>query len=114
MVSVPETTAAGIRERLRDLSEMVMRTRAGFDAAGALPDDLYRQLAAIGMFRLWLPAALGGPELSALDFMDVVEDAAALDGTIGWLVGNGGGMGRVGAYLPIDSAHQIFGDPTPS
>lgn len=76
-----------------------------------MPDDLYRCLAEAGLFRLWLPTALGGPELSALDFMDVVEDAAALDGAVGWLVGNGGGMGRVGAYLPVDCAQEIFSDP---
>ncbi|WP_137127728.1 acyl-CoA dehydrogenase family protein [Roseomonas sp. HF4] len=104
-------SAAGFRAQLRDLAETVAFERAGFDAAGRLPDALYRKLAAIGLFRLWLPAALGGPELTALDFMDVVEEAAALDGTIGWLVGNGGGMGRAGAYLPVDCAWQIFADP---
>ncbi len=30
--------------------------------------------------------------------MTVVEHAAALDGTIGWLVGNGGGISRAGGY----------------
>ena len=103
--------AADFRRQLQELSETVAQARAGFDSAGHLPDDLYGSLAAIGLFRLWLPAALGGPELSALDFMDVVEEAAALDGAIGWLVGNGGGMGRVGAYLPIDCAREIFADP---
>lgn len=96
--------------QLRELSETVAQQRGGFDSAGRLPDDLYRKLSALGLFRLWLPAALGGPELSALDFMDVVEEASALDGTIGWLVGNGGGMARVGAYLAVDSAQEIFAD----
>ncbi|MFT7599717.1 MAG: alkylation response protein AidB-like acyl-CoA dehydrogenase [Acidimicrobiales bacterium] len=98
-------------EQLRELSATVAQERAGFDSAGRLPDDLYRKLSALGLFRMWLPAALDGPELSALDFMDVVEEASALDGTIGWLVGNGGGMGRVGAYLPIECAQEIFADP---
>ncbi len=111
MDSVGEMSAADFLGRLRELSETVTQERAGFDSAGRLPDDLYRRLAEIGLFRLWLPAALGGPELSALDFMDVVEEASALDGTIGWLVGNGGGMGRVGAYLPVDCAREIFKDP---
>ena len=43
--------------------------------------------------------------------MDVVEDAAALDGAVGWLVGNGGGMGRVGVYLPVECAQEVFCDP---
>ncbi len=43
--------------------------------------------------------------------MDVVEAASALDGTVGWLAGNGGGMARVGAYLPAESAREIFDDP---
>jgi alkylation response protein AidB-like acyl-CoA dehydrogenase len=76
-----------------------------------LSDGLFEQLARLGLFRLFLPAALGGPELSALEFMEVVESASALDGTVGWLVGNGGGMGRAGAYLPTASAREIFDDP---
>lgn len=111
MDSVGEMSAAGFLDRLRELSETVAQERVGFDSDGRLPDDLYRRLAAIGLFRLWLPVALGGPELSALDFMDVVEEASALDGTIGWLVSNGGGMARAGAYLPVDSAREIFRDP---
>jgi len=104
-------SVADFRGRLRDLSETVAQERAGFDSAGRLPDDLYGRLAAVGLFRLWLPVGLGGPELSALDFMDVVEEAAVLDGAIGWLVGNGGGMARAGAYLPVNSAQEIFADP---
>lgn len=104
-------STADIRAALQRLSGKVAEQRAGFDAAGRLPDELFGALAEIGLFRLWLPAALGGHELSALDFMDVVEDAAALDGTIGWLVGNGGGMGRVGAFLSEDCAREIFADP---
>lgn len=111
MDRVGETSVAGFRERVRELSGTVAQERPAFDTAARLPDELYGRLAAIGLFRLWLPRALGGPELSALEFMDVVEEASALDGAIGWLVGNGGGMARAGAFLPIDSARRIFADP---
>jgi alkylation response protein AidB-like acyl-CoA dehydrogenase len=102
---------AALVARVQGLSASVARQRGAFDSAGRLPDGLFGELAALGLFRLWLPAALGGPELSALEFMDVVEAAAALDGTVGWLAGNGGGMGRAGAFLPVDRARQIFTDP---
>ena len=105
------TTAADLCERLRELAPTVAGQRANFDAGGQLPDALFRALAGLGMFRLWLPADLGGCELSAFDFMDVVEEASALDGAIGWLVGNGGGMGRVGAFLTEGRAREIFDDP---
>lgn len=98
-------------ERVTELSDAVAAQRSRFDSDGRLPDDLFDELANLGLFRLWLPAALGGPQLSALEFMDVVEAAAALDGTIGWLVGNGGGMGRVGAFVSAESAREIFCDP---
>lgn len=103
--------APALVERVDNLSEVVARQRGGFDSDGRLPDELFNELATLGLFRLWLPAAVGGLELSALEFMEVVESAAALDGTIGWLVGNGGGMGRVGAYLPVESAQEIFSHP---
>ena len=94
------------------LAAAVAEHRSDFDSNGRLPDDLFAQLATLGLFRLLLPSPLGGPGLSALEFMDVVEAASALDGTIGWLAGNGGGMARVGAFLPPESAREIFDDPS--
>jgi alkylation response protein AidB-like acyl-CoA dehydrogenase len=105
------STAADLCAHLRNLAPIVAAQGADFDKDGQLPDALFETLAGLGMFRLWLPADLGGHELSALDFMDVVEEASALEGAIGWLVGNGGGMGRVGAFLSEECAREIFDDP---
>jgi hypothetical protein len=38
--------------------------------------------------------------LSPAEFMQVVEAASAMDGSIGWIMANGGGMSRVAGYLP--------------
>lgn len=103
--------AAELTAGVHGLAAAVAEHRSDFDANGRLPDDLFEQLARLGLFRLLLPSSLGGPGLSALEFLDVVEAASALDGTIGWLAGNGGGMARVGAYLPAESAREIFDDP---
>lgn len=105
-------TARDLAAGLSELAAAVAEQRSTFDSEGRLPDSLFEQLAALGLFRLLLPASLGGHGLSALEFMDVVEGAAALDGTIGWLAGNGGGMARVGGYLPEVSAREIFDDPS--
>ncbi len=97
--------------RARDLAPLVQAHRAAFDRERRLPEPGFAALAEAGLFRLFLPAALGGPELSALEFMRVVEAAAELDGSIGWLVGNGGGMSRAGGYLPEPVARPWFDDP---
>lgn len=109
--AISSARSSSLAERVTGLSDAVAAQRSGFDADGRLPDDLFNELASLGVFRLWLPAALGGLELSALEFMEVVEAAAALDGTIGWLAGNGGGMSRVGAFISAESAQEIFSDP---
>jgi alkylation response protein AidB-like acyl-CoA dehydrogenase len=103
--------ALELETRVRELAPVVAEHRREFDSDGQLPDHLVEQLAALGLFRLLLPTSLGGHGLSALEFMGVVEAAAALDGTIGWLVGNGGGMSRAGGYLPEESTREIFDDP---
>ena len=104
--------ALELAAEIQGLATVVAQSRNEFDSNGRLPDHLFEQLAALGLFRLLLPASLGGPGLSALEFMDVVEAAAALDGTVGWLTGNGGGMARAGGYLPAESAREIFDDPS--
>jgi alkylation response protein AidB-like acyl-CoA dehydrogenase len=90
---------------------LIAQHRATFDQERRLPDIVFKALADAGLFRLWLPEALGGPELSPVEFMIVVEAASALDGSVGWLVGNGGGMSRIGGYLPASVARDWFADP---
>lgn len=105
--SPPEKYAHAIAQ----LAPLVAEHRASFDRDRRLPDVVVQALAEAGLFRLWLPAALGGPELSPNEFMRVVEAASALDGSVGWLVANGGGMSRVAGYLPQSVASAWFDDP---
>jgi alkylation response protein AidB-like acyl-CoA dehydrogenase len=98
-------------EAIERLAPVIAEHRAAFDSERRLPDALFEALADAGLFRLWLPAALGGPELSPVDFMAVVEAASALDGSVGWLVGNGAGMSRIGGYLPEPVARGFFSGP---
>ncbi len=94
---------------LETLAPMVAARRDDFDRDRRLPDDLFESMSAAGLFRLFLPRSLGGPELSPFDFMTVVESASELDGSVGWIVGNGGGMSRMAAVLPEPVARDIFG-----
>ena len=73
-----------------------------------LTRPVFQAIAEAGLLRLWAPRALGGWELSPPEFMAVVEAAATLDGSIGWVVGNGGGMSRAAGYLPEAVARRWF------
>ncbi|WP_314956321.1 acyl-CoA dehydrogenase family protein [Bradyrhizobium cosmicum] len=101
----------GLLGAVQALAPLVAAQRDEFDSGRRLPDAVFAALADAGLFRLWLPHALGGPELSPLAFMRVVEAASALDGSVGWLVGNGGGMSRIGGYLDEAAASGWFADP---
>lgn len=106
------STAAAMIDQLEQLRPLLEEQCRRFDADRRLSEEAFAALSEAGFFRLLLPAQLGGCGLSPIDFMAVVEHAAALDGTIGWLVGNGGGMSRAGGYLPLDAARMVFGSPS--
>ncbi|HKV14581.1 MAG TPA: acyl-CoA dehydrogenase family protein, partial [Reyranella sp.] len=102
---------SGLLEALRDLAPLLHEQRGRFDTLRRLPDEVFEALADAGLFRLWLPKAVGGPELSLFDFMRVVEAASAIDGSVGWLIANGGGMSRAGGYVGRAVAREWFADP---
>ncbi|MCB2135134.1 MAG: hypothetical protein KDE08_04200 [Rhodobacteraceae bacterium] len=105
------STAATMIERFERIRPLLVRQSGRFDTDRRMSDEAFGALSEACFFRLLLPVQLGGCGLSPLDFMTVVEHAAALDGTIGWLVGNGGGMSRAGGYLPVEAAQEVFGKP---
>jgi indole-3-acetate monooxygenase len=111
MLAVTPSRTAGYLDAIENLTPLIEEHRASFDRDRRLPDVVFRALAEAGLFRLWLPAAMGGPDLSPAEFMQVVEAASAKDGSIGWVVANGGGMSRVAGYLPASIAREWFADP---
>lgn len=111
MLAKTPNRVADYLEAVERLAPLIAEHRAVFDSERRLPDLVFNALADAGLFRLWIPEAIGGPQLSPTDFMTVVEAASALDGSVGWLVGNGGGMSRVGGYLAEAVARKAFSDP---
>ncbi len=98
-------------EAIAALAPDATELREQFDRDRRLSPAMFASLASAGLFRLWLPKALGGPELSPLEFMAVVEQVAMLDGSLGWIVGNGAGMSRIGGYVPEPTARRWFSNP---
>jgi len=111
MLTRPADRVAAMIATLEGLAPLIAEHRSSFDKQRRLPDVAFTALADAGLFRLWLPEALGGPGFSPLQFMEIVEAASALDGSVGWLVGNGGGMSRAGGHLPEAVAREWFSDP---
>lgn len=97
-------------ETIQNLSSFISQHRESSDSDRHIDQKVYKKLADAGLFRLWLPKSLGGGELSPIEFLTVVEAIAALDGAVGWIVGNGGGMSRAGGYLPEATARELFAD----
>ena len=101
---------SGLLDAISRIAPLIGQRRDEFDRLRRLPDEIFEALADAGLFRLWLPRAVGGPELSPYQFMSVVEAMSALDGSVGWVIGNGGGMSRVGGYVGRDVAREWFAD----
>ena len=111
MVAGAPDRVCGTLAAVQALAPLIAGQRNDFDGGRRLPNAVFAALADAGLFRLWLSEALGGPELSPFEFMRVVAATSALDGSVGWLVGNGGGMSRIGGYLGEAVAREWFADP---
>ncbi len=110
MVEETSNPVACLKARIADIASLVADHRDAMDRERRLPRPVFEAIADAGLLRLWAPRTMGGWELSPPEFMAVVEAAAALDGSVGWVVGNGGGMSRAAGYLPEGVARPWFSD----
>lgn len=63
-----------------------------------------------GAFRMYVPADLGGPGVTAWESLQVIEELAYHDGATGWCAMIGSTTSLMSSYLPDDFAKEIFGE----
>lgn len=101
---------AGILANVEGLLPEVAARADEVAAQRRLPGDLVASLKAAGAFRLPMPAAWGGPEMSLPDQVRVVERLSAADPSTGWCVMIGSDGGFYSAYLTERAGRTLWPD----
>jgi len=104
--------AAQSQDALTDRAAALARELAArSERERALPQELVEELCATGLMRAGAPAALGALEAPPAITLGGAEAIARADASTGWCVSIAATSSLLSAYLPEDSAGEIFGDP---
>jgi alkylation response protein AidB-like acyl-CoA dehydrogenase len=88
----------------------IMAERDSIEASRRLPEDVTRELASAGFFRIFLPKVYGGLDLTPMEAMEVFEELARADASVAWCVWNGN-THWTAAQLAPEAALTIHADP---
>jgi alkylation response protein AidB-like acyl-CoA dehydrogenase len=102
-----ETT---LLEAARDFRPRILAERERIEAGRRLPDDLVRQLARAGFFRIFLPKVYGGLDLSPGAATEVFEELARADASVAWCVWNGNTYWTTARWAR-EVGRAVFADP---
>ena len=102
--------SAEILENTRKLAPKVAARADEIAKLRRLPLDLVAELKAAGVFRMPMPAAWGGPEMSPRAQNEVVEILSAADASVGWCVMIGSDAGFYAAFLEQGAARALYPD----
>jgi indole-3-acetate monooxygenase len=100
----PLEAARALAPRAAELADRTERERR-------LPAELSRAIAEAGLYRLCVPAALGGGEAHPRVLVEAVEALAEGDAAAGWCVAICATSGMLAAYLDDEAANEVYGDP---
>src|SRR5262245_56487240 len=107
---VHSSEATKLMEAAKALRPRILADRERIEAGRRLPEDLARELARAGFFRIYLPAAYGGLDLTPLAATEIFEELARADASVAWCVWNGNTYWTTTRW-PKEVAEAIFADP---
>ncbi len=94
---------------MAEVVDVVDREAAGGARAGRLTEDAVGALRGARMFKLFLPADLGGVGLGLPEAVEVIAGVAEADGAAGWAVMIGAGPNWFAGHMSEDLAARVFG-----
>ncbi len=95
-------------ERVREAGPSIRAQAAECEKRGCLTREVVGALRDAGVFRMTMSRDLGGPALSPLEQIEVIEELAAADGSAGWcgMINSDGGY--VTAFLDRDVVRAMY------
>lgn len=75
------------------------------------PADLARAIADEGLYQMFLPRSVGGPELPPLTVFEAIEELSKADGSVGWCAMIATDVSYLAGWLAPDAARRMFGQP---
>ena len=97
-----------ILEAVRNAAPLITAEAAASEAGGRLTDRVVDAIRDAGVYRIAMGRDLGGPELSPLEQLDVLEEVAAADGSAGWCAMINSDGGYVTAFLERAVARAMY------
>ena len=108
---MPEIETSGaLLEVARSFRSRILAERDHIEASRRLPEDLARELARDGFFRIFLPKAYGGLDLTPREALEIFEELARADASVAWCVWNGN-THWTAAQLSPEAARTIHANP---
>lgn len=92
-------------------AEEVARRAPEIESVRRLPADLARKMAQAGLFRMLLPAALGGHDTPPAQIGLAIETLAQADASAAWCLMIGATTAAMANRLPAGMAREVFGHP---
>lgn len=100
---------AELLDAARALLPRILAERDRIETGRRLPEDLTRELARRGFFRIFLPKAYGGLDLEPTEGLEVLEELGRADASVAWCVWNGNTHWII-AQLSPTGVKEVHGD----
>ncbi len=104
----PLMSVADIYANARALSGYLREKSTAIDEARRLPADVVTRVREAGLFRLTMPKTWGGPELSTMEQLEVIEELSKANASVGWCVMIGCDSGIFSAHLDDAAGRRLY------
>lgn len=99
-------------EAVADIAELIEAHADEAEHERRLPAATVAALVDADLMRMCVPAAYGGPEVPPPEMIEAIAAIAHADGAAGWCSMIASTTSSLSAFLPAETANQIYGDPS--
>lgn len=110
-MQVRESSTEAYVKAAKDLRPSILEAREALDRDRKIPPSLAQRVDEAGVYRLFLPGSMGGPQLDPITAYKVIEEVSRAEASVGWcgLLSNGGALFT--GNFTVNAAREMFGYP---